>query len=212
MYELYCMILTTATILHLDGEQTAEAVTDRSTIRADSLASFKGAVTSISTRKASARISLYICSLFLLGLMISECIVSSREASEPKSFQYLTMLLFTVAALFYLISLSLLICIIQRNFREELGRERIHLMLCQTVFVTTFIIRVCMLFFEGQGGWVNFSRDYPSPNYVRMIPFQFAIYDLAPYMTMISLHWINFRTKPEDGTPEVDKVDLTPKV
>ena len=84
-----------------------------------------------------------------------------------------------------------------------MGRERAHLMLCQVIFVTVFLFRVCMLLIEEQGRCVDFQHDCQLATWTRMIPLQYAIYDVIPSLTIISLHWVNFRTSPRQDTHPV---------
>ncbi len=65
------------------------------------------------------------------------------------------------------------------------------------------MVRVILIQLVENVKWVNFTRDYPyCMTQTSFLPVQFVIYNIIPYLTLIYLHWFNFRAKPEDdGKP-----------
>ena len=99
--------------------------------------------------------------------------------------------------------LFLLICIIQRDFSSDLNQERKQLVICQSIFVGSFLIRFALIVVVQNEDWVDFSRDYPSnmnPVTTVFLPLQFTLYNVLPYATLMYQHYNNFKPQenPED--------------
>ena len=103
----------------------------------------------------------------------------------------------------------MLIYIISKHFKKDLNLERKQLVICQSIFVSGFVVRVILIFCVNQDKWTDFVRDYPDPNKVKVplcLPLQFIFYNFLPYMTLIYLHWRNFEPKKVEAE---DYDDLT---
>ena len=88
----------------------------------------------------------------------------------------------------------MLFIIITKNFKNNLNREKRQLLICQTIFVFSFILRVALIVAVSHFRWVDFTEDYPCDmaNTI-FLPMQFLIYNILPYTTLMYLHWWNFR-------------------
>ena len=71
----------------------------------------------------------------------------------------------------------------------------------QSIFVATFILRVCLILAVADGKWIDFTRDYPEGMtngfLSAMFPLQFIIYNAVPYSTLMLLHLRNYKKTPD---------------
>lgn len=76
--------------------------------------------------------SLHVFSLVIFGLIVSQCVMINSEQNYDarRYFGLLAMFMFFFVGMIYLVSLTLMLCIIQKNFKKELERERFHLIVC----------------------------------------------------------------------------------
>ena len=92
--------------------------------------------------------------------------------------------------------------IIAKNFKNDLSRERKQLLIYQSIFGVTFMLRVYIIIVVVEDNWVDFMRDYPDnmkgKSQTAMLPLQFMLYDFLPYMTLIFMHWQNFKPKASE--------------
>ena len=91
-------------------------------------------------------------------------------------------------------------------------------MVSQIIFVFTFVLRVCLIAAVADQFWVDFTRDYPDQMQSKLkctsFSLQFILYNFVPYITLIILHYKNFKPKPEDAPKPVvmvtDDTQFTP--
>lgn len=99
--------------------------------------------------------------------------------------------------------LAFLITMIRAMFTDELNQEMKRLIVSQSTFVATFVIRVILIYLVLFGYWVDFTRDYPEAMAslglfrTAMFPLQFIIYNIVPYVTITYIHHSNFKPKEE---------------
>ena len=84
------------------------------------------------------------------------------------------------------------------------------MIVCQSIFVLSFLIRVCLIAMLQNNKWVDFTRDYPTHmQHTAWLPLQFFIYNIVPYCTLCYLHWRNFRTKKRSPQPQAVQINTT---
>jgi len=109
--------------------------------------------------------------------------------------------------------LVLLITIIRKTFTDELNQEMKHLVISEVIFVTTFLVRVALIFCVLTHNWIDFSRDYPgnmnSSFQTVMFPLQFLLYNFVPYITLMYMHYKNF-TEPTVEDKQNQRESFTP--
>lgn len=146
-----------------------------------------------------ARILLFFVSSAVVITMT--VIMFSRDSSSSNAvYSYTTMTFFLGAGVACLVMLSLLIHIIQKSFTDELNKETRQLLLSQSIFVLTFLLRCCLIVLVIENLWIDFSRDYPDgmtkKGSTAMFPLQFFIYNIVPYNTLAFMHYQNYRPDP----------------
>ena len=88
----------------------------------------------------------------------------------------------------------MLYCVILKHFKGDLDREYGIVVRCQSVLATSYIIRCILIVLVNENVWIDFNRDYPTrgtPFTWAMLPFEFIIYNVVPYMTIMFAHWYN---------------------
>ena len=88
-------------------------------------------------------------------------LVKSGSDEANHDYNWLTLLLFLIAAIACVTMLFMLIYIIKKNFNSDLNQERKQLVICQSVFVMSFLIRFSLICVVQQGHWIDFTKDYP---------------------------------------------------
>ena len=101
-----------------------------------------------------------------------------------------------------MIVLTFLVMTIKKTFTNELNREMVELLISQSIFVFTFLIRTGLIFAVKADEWVDFNRDYPDhmeghATATAMFPLQFIVYNILPYATLMLLHYFNYKPKNE---------------
>lgn len=84
----------------------------------------------------------------LLGLIavIIELSEQTEKLSVGEYYTWQTATLFFLTGLAQLVILSMLYYIIGKNFKDDLNSERKQLLICQSIFVVSFITRVVLIF------------------------------------------------------------------
>ena len=126
--------------------------------------------------------------------MVIYCFLTGAEQAKP-IYNSLTLVLFLIASIMCIIMLFMLIYIIKKNFSSDLNQERKQLVICQSIFVTSFLIRFCLICVVQSDHWIDFTKDYPNMHTTQTIflPMQFAVYNVLPYTTLMYQHYINFK-------------------
>ena len=79
-----------------------------------------------------------------------------------------------------------------------MAKERRRIIISQSIFVVGFITRAILIIVLIEGGWVDFTRDYPYKiDLPRCFVGQFIVYNVIPYSVMIYMHWKSFK-KPSE--------------
>ena len=89
------------------------------------------------------------------------------------------------------------------HFKGDLEREKRWLVFSQSIFAISFFIRACLIIAVMRNKWIAFVRDYPENGdsfLWAMLPMQFVIYDIVPYMTLIASHWYNSTQRQKQAT------------
>ena len=140
------------------------------------------------------RIFLYVITIIIIAAMITYCAGSGSDTANH-DYNYITLILFLIAGIACVIMLSMLIYIIKKNFNSDLNHERKQLVICQSVFVASFLIRFTLICVVQEGDWIDFTMDYPRMRSVQTVflPLQFAFYNVLPYTTLMYQHYVNFK-------------------
>ena len=97
----------------------------------------------------------------------------------------------------------MLYTIILRHFQGDLNREYGLTVACQSALAVSFITRCVLIGLVDIGLWVDFNRDYPdakgTPLTWAMLPLEFILYNIIPYMMLLCAHWYN-ATRSETKT------------
>mmetsp|Transcript_47437 Transcript_47437/g.62764 ORF Transcript_47437/g.62764 Transcript_47437/m.62764 type:complete len:294 (+) Transcript_47437:1-882(+) len=153
------------------------------------------------------RICLYIVSaVFLSCFCIFMTIYLAEESTTQIPAYLISQTSFSVLiTLSQIFAMGSLYTIIFKHFKGDLDREYRLLVICQSIFALSFIVRSILIILVANCDWVDFPRDYPDPKgdtalWV-MFVFQFLIYNFVPYMTIVGLHWFNL-TRSQDFSIE----------
>ena len=92
--------------------------------------------------------------------MVLYCAGSDTDTAA-KGYNWLTLILFLIAGIACVTMLFMLIYIIKKNFNSDLNQERKQLVLCQSVFVASFLIRFSLICVVQADHWIDFTKDYP---------------------------------------------------
>ena len=151
-------------------------------------------------RSRLARWALFFTSVSIVLIMIFSCVCSDIYY-QTQLYSLLTLSLFGLTSLTCIAWLALLFWTIEKNFSSDLDRERKYLLICQSVFVISFTIRLVLIIWVSENDWVDFTRDYPNKMHVTsMLSLQFIIYNIVPYTTLIYLHYRNLRPQQRDNS------------
>ena len=148
-------------------------------------------------------------------VVLTICMCFESQPDKPKLnnslYNFINMTLFAITGFSATLLLSMLIYIISKHFKKDLNLERRQLVICQSIFVSGFVVRVILIFCVYQGLWTDFVRDYPNEMKVPLcLPLQFIFYNFLPYMTLIYLHWRNFEPKKVEAE-DYDEVTSSSK-
>ena len=132
---------------------------------------------------------------------------------EPIEHQYETVTLsfFAFTGLIMLIALTMLIKVIKTNFGDIFRREMRSLIVCQLIFVTAFLVRVCFISLVTANKWIKFGRDYgcvPNPFFFAVFVLEFIPYNILPIGVISYLHWKNFRQESDPIESATAQQDL----
>ena len=116
---------------------------------------------------------------------------------------YMTMGYFCVASILSFVILGFLIHTILKTFTDnELSQEMRQLIVSQTIFVCTFMVRVVLIILVTNHRWIDFLRQYPDCMYKNfetvMFSFQFIIYNIIPYSTLMLFHHLNLKPQKDN--------------
>jgi len=109
------------------------------------------------------RCALYLAITIVLAFVVFvEVFYANNRAFETKmAYNLVTLGLFAMVAFFLVVALGQLIFIVRKNFHEELCCEQNHVIICQSIFVVSFLVRVVLIGMIQADKWVDFTRDYP---------------------------------------------------
>jgi len=118
------------------------------------------------------------------------------EPTIEHQYEIVTLSFFAFVGLIMLIALTMLIKVIKANFGDIFRREMRSLIVCQMIFVTTFLIRVCLISLVISNKWIKFGRDYgciANAFFFAVFVLEFIPYNILPIGVISYLHWKNFR-------------------
>ena len=139
----------------------------------------------------------------VVGLIFTSFWIHFKGIYQQKIvYNYVTLGFFAITGMLCIVILCMLFIIIGKNFFEEnLNREKRQLLICQSIFVFSFLLRVILILIVENKEWVDFTSDYPcAMNHTLFLPLQFFVYNFMPYITLMYLHWWNFRQQSSDRT------------
>ena len=131
----------------------------------------------------------------VFGLIFTSVYIHIEDIySQRDKYDEVTLGFFAVIGTLCIIILCMIFWIIGKNFQDNLNKEKRNLLICQSIFVFSFLSRVILIIVVETTKWVDFTSDYPcTMNHTLFLPLQFIVYNFMPYITLIYLHWWNFR-------------------
>ena len=123
---------------------------------------------------------------------------------------YMTMGYFCLASILSFVILGFLIHNILKTFTDnELSQEMRQLIVSQSIFVCTFLVRVVLIILVTNKMWIDFLRQYPKCMYedykTVMFSFQFIIYNIIPYSTLMLFHHLNLKPQKDKDKKSTNK-------
>jgi amino acid transporter len=155
------------------------------------------------------RLGLYVVSILVIIFSIFALIAARQTYQATYIYNLVTTVFFAVTFLLCISILIILICTIQINFKGDVGKQRMQLLVCQSIFVVGFMIRVILIICVQYKKWDDFTTDYPNEmHYPALVPLQFMLYNILPYMALIYLHMTNLKQESlDDESSEANEFD-----
>ena len=197
MFELYQMIQSATLLVNIKLNESRRST--MMTIGAGRISLAQSLVNRQETIKKHsnrARYFLYIITvLTAIGIVFALFyILEYNIQSQELTYGIITLTLFGITGILCSIILIMLFVIITKNFKNNLNKEKQQLLICQSIFVFSFMVRVCLIAVVQSTNWVDFTQDYPCQmNHTIYLPLQFLVYNFLPYITLMYMHWWNFR-------------------
>ena len=107
-----------------------------------------------------ARKLLVVIGIILMAVDLAFIIKFKSYAPTP--YNVTTDTLFAIADILLVIMLILLITIIQKHFRKDLQKETMQLIVSQSTFVFSFVLRLVLIFLVNANKWPDFNSDFNS--------------------------------------------------
>ena len=105
---------------------------------------------------------LYVASVVLFSCLCTFGFINiaSENYSPPAAYSISQSALYAITTLLQVTAMSFLYCIIIKNFKGDLDREYRLLVICQSIFAISFVIRVILIMLVLYNKWIDFTSDY----------------------------------------------------
>lgn len=115
---------------------------------------------------------LYIATGTIVLIVCILSIINAREIHDVRTaYNYSSIGLFFVASVLCAVTAAKCALIISKNFNEDLRSEKCQLIICQSIFVASFLLRSVLTLVAQLKEYSVFQRDYPDEmKYALFIP------------------------------------------